>query len=96
MWGPPPVDMNRLAPMLTDLQVAESLMTEMPVVLRDSMREVYYDRVLEDHRSNRSEVRQPDVDRAAGTRLDGFAVHGGGRSTRQTRRQKPKLAPRRG
>ncbi|NJC25378.1 DUF4296 domain-containing protein [Neolewinella antarctica] len=53
--GDPPVDLNALAPILTDLQLAESLTNEVPVVLRDSMREVYYDNVLSDHQTTRAE-----------------------------------------
>lgn len=47
--GPPPVDVELLVPVLADLQVAESLMIEVPAPLRDSMREVYYEAVLDDY-----------------------------------------------
>lgn len=41
--------MDRLAGVLADLQVAEAMSVEIPVIVRDSVREVYYDRVLADH-----------------------------------------------
>ncbi len=52
--GPPPVDLDMLAPLMADLQVAEALATEVPVLVRDSMRETYFDRVLADHQTDRA------------------------------------------
>jgi hypothetical protein len=52
--GPPPVDMDRLAAVTADLQMAEAMSVEIPVMVRDSIREVYYDRVLADHDYNRA------------------------------------------
>lgn len=51
----PPLNMEQLAPVLADMQIAEALTNEIPVVVRDSMREVLYDRVLADHQTNRVE-----------------------------------------
>ena len=56
MAGPPPTDLHELAPVIADLQLAESLTGEMPVVLRDSLREVYYDNILRDHDTDRATV----------------------------------------
>ncbi|OAV46170.1 DUF4296 domain-containing protein [Lewinella sp. 4G2] len=53
--GPIPVDADRLVPMLAEMHLAESLVTEVPVVLRDSMREVFYDGVLSEHGSTQEE-----------------------------------------
>jgi hypothetical protein len=39
--GQPPLDLNELAPVIADLQLAEALTGEVPVLVRDSMREVY-------------------------------------------------------
>jgi len=47
--GPPPVDLDILAPVMADLQLADALSTEIPVLLRDSIKNVYYSRVLEDY-----------------------------------------------
>lgn len=47
--GPPPVDLDRLSLVMTDLQIAEALGTEVPVLIRDSIKQVYFNRVLEDH-----------------------------------------------
>ena len=47
--GPPPVDLDRLSETLAELQLAESLAAEVPVILRDSMQSVYYDSVLAEH-----------------------------------------------
>lgn len=52
--GPPPVDLDELAPLMADLQLAEALSTELPIVVRDSVRQVYFDRVMEDHNTNRA------------------------------------------
>ncbi|PPK88110.1 hypothetical protein CLV84_1074 [Neolewinella xylanilytica] len=47
--GPPPVDVDRLAQTIAELQLAESLVTEVPVIIRDSMQTVYYESILADH-----------------------------------------------
>ncbi|MFK8162916.1 MAG: hypothetical protein AB8H12_10685 [Lewinella sp.] len=50
--GPPPVDLDEFAPMMADLQVAEALATEVPVIIRDSIKQVYFTRVLADYGMN--------------------------------------------
>ena len=52
--GPPPVDLDILAPVMADLQIANALATEVPVLIRDSIKNVYYTRVLEDHQMSRA------------------------------------------
>ena len=47
--GPPPVDTDSLAATIADLQLAQSLVGEVPIVIRDSMQSVYYESVLADH-----------------------------------------------
>ena len=47
--GPPPVDPDLLAPILVDLHLAQALAGEVPLVVRDSIQAVYYDRVLADY-----------------------------------------------
>ncbi len=47
--GPLPFDASQLVPLLVDLQLAESLLIEIPVPLRDSMQTVYEDRLLAEH-----------------------------------------------
>ena len=54
--GPPPTDLHELAPIIADLQIAESLTGEMPVIVRDSLREVYYDNILNDYNTDRETV----------------------------------------
>lgn len=54
--GPVPVDTTELVPLLVELQLAESLSTEIPVQLRDSMRLVYISRVLEDHQTSQAQL----------------------------------------
>lgn len=46
---PPPPEATALAPVVADLQLAEAMATEVPVLLRDSMRNVLFDRTLADH-----------------------------------------------
>ena len=53
--GPPPVDINELAEVVTELQLAEAITNELPIIYRDSMREDYYDYVLTDHGTTRQE-----------------------------------------
>ncbi|WP_020569251.1 hypothetical protein [Neolewinella persica] len=50
--GPPPVDLDKLAPVMAELQIAEALATEVPVLIRDSIKQVYFNRVLEDYDMN--------------------------------------------
>ena len=47
--GPPPVDTARLARVIADLNLSEGLVAEVPVIVRDSMQAVYFDRVLGQH-----------------------------------------------
>ena len=47
--GPPPVDTNALAQLVADLQLGQSLVSEIPIVIRDSMQAVYYEAILADH-----------------------------------------------
>jgi predicted metal-dependent HD superfamily phosphohydrolase len=51
--GKCPVDLDELAPLIADLQLADALTTEVPVNVRDSMREVYFDNVLAQYGSDR-------------------------------------------
>lgn len=51
---PPPPEATYLAPVVADLQIAEALTGEVPVLLRDSMRDVFYDRTLADHDLDRA------------------------------------------
>ena len=41
--------------MVADLQLAEAITAEIPVLLRDSMREVYFDRTLAENGTTRAE-----------------------------------------
>lgn len=52
--GEPPVNIRELAPLVADLQLAEALTAEIPVLVRDSMREVLYDRTLAEHGTTRT------------------------------------------
>ena len=47
--GPPPVDLDQLAPVVTDVQLAEVLSNELPTVVRDSLAVVFYVNALADH-----------------------------------------------
>lgn len=51
--GECPVDLDELAPLVSDLQLAEALATEVPVLVRDSMREVYFDNILAEYDTDR-------------------------------------------
>lgn len=53
--GEPPFNLERLAPLIAELQIAEGITNEVPVVVRDSMRQVYYDAVLHEFSTNRTE-----------------------------------------
>jgi hypothetical protein len=50
--GPSPIDLDDLAPMMADLHVADALATEVPVLIRDSIKQVYFDQVLKDYSMN--------------------------------------------
>lgn len=47
--GPCPVDLGRLAPILTDLHLAQGLSPEIPTLRRDSIDRVYEARILADY-----------------------------------------------
>ena len=47
--GPVPVDLDELAPAVTDVQLSEALLIEVPVLLRDSLQQVFYERALADN-----------------------------------------------
>ena len=47
--GPPPVETEPLARLIADLHLAQSLVSEIPIVIRDSMQGVYYEAVLAEH-----------------------------------------------
>lgn len=51
--GLPPPEADYLAPIVADLQLAEALASEVPVLIRDSMRQVFYDQTLADHNLDR-------------------------------------------
>ena len=52
---PPPPEAEELVAVVTDVHIAEALANEVPVLLRDSMREVFFDRTLADHGLNREQ-----------------------------------------
>jgi hypothetical protein len=52
--GDCPVDIDVLAPVMTDLHLAKALSPEVPIQFRDSMEEVYYDKIFEDHQIDRT------------------------------------------
>ena len=54
--GPPPLNIGEIAPLVADLQLAEAIAAEIPVLLRDSMREVYFDRTLAENGTTRAEL----------------------------------------
>ncbi|WP_157974498.1 hypothetical protein [Lewinella sp. IMCC34183] len=47
--GPPPADLGELGIIVAELQLAEAIAAEVPVIVRDSMQKVYYDSVLAEH-----------------------------------------------
>lgn len=47
--GPLPIDTSQLIPLLVDLHLAESLVIEVPVQIRDSVQAVYIEKILEEH-----------------------------------------------
>lgn len=53
--GEPPVNIHELAPVVADLQLAEAITAEIPVLVRDSMRQVYFDRTLAENELSRAE-----------------------------------------
>lgn len=52
--GDPPAAIERLVPVVRELQLAEALSSEIPAIVRDSMRGVLYDKVLADHGLDRA------------------------------------------
>lgn len=53
--GPPPVDVDRLATVVAELNLAQSVSSQAPVIVRDSIQAVYFDKVLADHDLTRPE-----------------------------------------
>lgn len=53
--GECPVDLEVIAPLMTDLHLAEGLTTEIPVLVKDSIQEIYFEKVLEDYQLSRAE-----------------------------------------
>ena len=53
--GPPPVDVEELSVVIADLQLGQSLVAEIPIVIRDSMQGLYYDSILAEHDLTRQE-----------------------------------------
>ena len=53
--GRPPVDVPRLAEVVADVLLAESVVAEVPNIVRDSLRLVYYERTLGDHGMRQAE-----------------------------------------
>lgn len=51
--GAPPAEVKSLAPVVAELQMAEALTGEIPVLVRDSLRNLMYDSVLADHNLDR-------------------------------------------
>lgn len=50
-----PVDLDMMGPVMIDLHLAEALSIEIPFLVRDSILEVYFDKVLQDHQLDRTE-----------------------------------------
>ncbi|MFT4751962.1 MAG: hypothetical protein ACI92C_002841 [Neolewinella sp.] len=48
-----PVDLNTMGDLMTELHLAEALSSEVPVLIRDSMQQVYFSKVLEDYQFSR-------------------------------------------
>ncbi len=53
--GPPPVDADKMVQVIADLNLAQSLTSEIPVLVRDSMEALYHDSVLADYGYTRPE-----------------------------------------
>jgi hypothetical protein len=53
--GPPPVDVDLLATVVAELNLAQSVSSQAPVIVRDSIQAVYFDEVLADHDLTRPE-----------------------------------------
>ena len=51
--GDCPVDLDLMVPVMTELHLAEALAKETPGPLQDSMQQVYFDNVLDDHALSR-------------------------------------------
>jgi hypothetical protein len=52
---PPPFDVARVARVVADLHVAQSLINEIPLAVRDSMQAIYYDSTLAQYELTRPE-----------------------------------------
>ena len=53
--GPPPIDVDRLASVVAELNLAQSVSSQAPVIVRDSIQAVYFEKVLADHDLTRPE-----------------------------------------
>ncbi len=53
--GPPPVDADKMAQVVADLNLAQALASEVPILVRDSIQALYYDSVLADYGYTRAE-----------------------------------------
>lgn len=53
--GEPPVDTPLMGRVVADMHLAESVLGEVPILIRDSMRDVYYDNTLAEHDLSRAE-----------------------------------------
>ena len=49
------VEVHEITPVIAEMQLAEALTGEVPVVVRDSMREVYMQSILKEHGLNQEE-----------------------------------------
>ncbi|MEL7377136.1 MAG: DUF4296 domain-containing protein [Bacteroidota bacterium] len=47
--GSPPAEVQDLVPVLADLHLLEAMIDELPLALRDSTRQIWYDNTLADH-----------------------------------------------
>lgn len=53
--GPPPIDTELISRVVADLSLAQALIAQVPILVRDSMQSVYHDSVLADYGLTRSE-----------------------------------------
>lgn len=53
--GPPPVDVERMSRIIAELNLAQSLTGQVPIVVRDSVQAAYFDAVLADYDLTRPE-----------------------------------------
>ncbi len=54
--GPLPFDASALIPLLVDLHLAESLVIEVPIQIRDSVQAVYIEKVLQEHQTSQARL----------------------------------------